>query len=38
MKKYLEKRDKKTTNILTAMRELRDSEIENEGTLRRTLY
>lgn len=31
MKEYLEKRNEKTTNILTAMRELRDSEIENEG-------
>lgn len=31
MKEYLEKRNEKTINILTAMRELRDSEIENEG-------
>lgn len=31
MKKYLEKRDKKTKDILAAMKKLRDSEIENEG-------
>ena len=31
MKKYLEKRDKKTNDILAAMKNLRDSEIENNG-------
>ena len=31
MKKYLEKRNEKTTNILDAMKNLRDSEIENNG-------
>ena len=31
MKKYLEKRDKKTKDILAAMKKLRDSEIENNG-------
>lgn len=31
MKKYLEKRDKEVNDILSAMKELRDSEIENNG-------
>ena len=31
MKKYLEKRDKKTNDILDAMKNLRDSEIEKGG-------
>ena len=32
MKNYLEKRDKKTKDILAAMKNLRDSEIENNGS------
>lgn len=31
MKDYLEKRNREATDILTAMRKLRDSEIESEG-------
>lgn len=31
MKKYLEKRDKKTKDILAAMKNLRDLEIEKDG-------
>ena len=31
MKKYLEKRDKEVNDIFSAMKELRDSEIENNG-------
>lgn len=31
MKEYLEKTDKKVNDILSAMKELRDSEIENNG-------
>ena len=31
MKDYLEKRNEEAINVMTAMRELRDSEIENGG-------
>lgn len=32
MKEYLERRNSKAINVLTAMRELRDREIENGGS------
>ena len=32
LKMYLEKRNKEANDVMTAMKELRDSEIENNGT------